>query len=154
MVRCNIASDPWSDHVSHHKCSVLVNQQINRADFDIISYFLSRIDGPGHSICYTIFNLFILNYLVLVGRCITGVQKLGHLKSHMATHSLNGPPQNTSEQVKFYMCDASDLISGFLIVTSVWSKMKVMSLTYQILFTYTLRRAKTILNECYLHCML
>ena len=32
-------------------------------------------------------------------------QKLGYLKKHMATHSLNCPPQNTSEQVELYMCD-------------------------------------------------
>ena len=25
LVRCNLASDPWSDHESYHRCSVLVN---------------------------------------------------------------------------------------------------------------------------------
>ena len=42
-------------------------------------------------------------------------QKLGYLKNHMATHLLNDPPKNTLEQVKLYMCDASDLKSGYLI---------------------------------------
>ena len=42
-------------------------------------------------------------------------QKLGYLKNHMVTHLLNDPPKNTSEQGKLYMCDASDLKSGYLI---------------------------------------
>ena len=45
----------------------------------------------------------------------TAAQKLGYLKNHMVTQLLNDPPKNTSEQVKLYMCDASDLKSGYLI---------------------------------------
>ena len=70
-----------------------------------------------HAIKFVIqvFSLFLSTYLILVSMRWAAAQKLGYLKKHMVTHLLNDPPKNTLEQVKLYMCDASDLKSGYLI---------------------------------------